>query len=370
MARKSTRRDFLRGKSAADALSDMAEKIVSDLDPVEGPVTGSYLVHVARPAMAGQFELFFNAGQYQADLEAALEALDVVEALETQMTYFRETSEISRINRLAAEEPVEVEPRLFALLEQSLRLSKETGGAFDITASPLWEVWGFSRRAGRIPSETELADAMQKVGSHLVELDPAARTVRFLKPGVNLNLGSIGKGYALDRAADILAEKGIGDYLFHGGQSSVLARGALIEAKQLLDEGAGALAGWTVGIRHPLRRGVRLAEIRLRDQSLGTSGSGVQYFRHQGRRYGHILDPRTGWPAEELLSATVIAPEAALADALATAMFVMGKEASLEYCRLRPEVAAVLVSPPTQSSGVEISTAGLGEDPLRLLEPL
>lgn len=370
MSRKSTRRDFLRGKSAADAVSDMAEKVVSDMDPVEGPVAGGYLVHVARPAMAGQFELFFNAGQYEADLEAALEALDLIEALEAQLTYFRDTSEISRINRLAAEEPVEVEPRLFALLEQSLRLSEETGGAFDITASPLWEVWGFSRRAGRIPGETELADAMEKVGSQFVELDPATRTIRFRKPGVKLNLGSIGKGYALDRAAEILAEKGIGDYLFHGGQSSVLARGALIEAKQIRGEGGDVPAGWTVGVRHPLRRGTRLAEIRLRDQSLGTSGSGVQFFRYQGRRYGHVLDPRTGRPAEALLSATVIAPDAALSDALATAMFVMGVEASLEYCRLHPEIGVVLVSPPIQGGDVEIRTAGLGEDQLRLLEPL
>ncbi len=231
MPRKSSRRDFLRGKSAADAMADLTEPILADMAPLEMPAAASYLVHVARPAMAGQFELFFNAGQYENDLEAGLEALDVVEDLEEQLSYFRKASEINRINSMAAHEPVEVEPRLFDLLERSLRLSEETGGAFDITAAPLGEVWGFSRRAGRVPSESELAEALDSVGSDLVKLDAAAHTVRFRKASVKLNLGSIGKGYALERAAEVLAEKGIGDYLFHGGHSSVLARGACLAGK-------------------------------------------------------------------------------------------------------------------------------------------
>ncbi len=363
MPRKSTRRDFLRGKSAADALSDLGDQIVSESGPLEGPDEDAYLVHVARAAMAGQFEVFFNAGQYETGLEAAMEALDLVEALEAQMTYFRETSEISRINRLAAYEPVEVEPRLFALLESALELSKQTSGAFDITASSLWEAWGFSRRAGRIPSEAELAEARQMVGSHLVELDSAARTVRFHKPGVKLNLGSIGKGYALDRVAELLAEKDMGDYLLHGGRSSVLARGPSIKAFSPAEGPSKEEQGWRVGVRHPLRRQERLVEIRLRNQSLGTSGSGVQFFWHHGRRYGHVLDPRTGWPAEGLLSATVIAPSAALSDALATALFVMGPELALKFSTGRPELGVILVCPASSGAGFEMKTAGLRENP-------
>ncbi|NUQ63663.1 MAG: FAD:protein FMN transferase [Pirellulales bacterium] len=363
MPRKSTRRDFLLGKSAADAVGDLADGFASGICPLEEPAGGAYLVHVARPAMAAQFELFFNAGQYEADLEAALEALDLVESLEQQMTWFRDASELSRINRSAAHEPVEVEPGLFALLQRSLELSDQTGGAFDITAGPLWEVWGFSRRSGRIPTATELAQARESVGSHLVELDSAARTVHFRKPGVRLNLGSIGKGYALDRSAEILAEKGIGDYLFHGGQSSVLARGTNIEARLPQNDEGNPASGWTVGLRHPLRRGDRLAQIRLRDQSLATSGTGVQFFWHQGKRYGHILDPRTGWPAEGLLSATVVAPNATLSDALATAVFVMGAEQAFDFCADRPEIGLVLVLP-AKSGGLEVKTAGLDESQL------
>lgn len=368
MPRKSTRRDFLRGKSAADAVADVGDRIVSELDAVEGPLGGAYMVHVARPAMAAQFELFFNAGQYETDLETALEALDLVESLEGQMTYFRQTSAISRVNRLAADGPVEVEPWLFELLESALKLSDATGGAFDITASPLWEVWGFSRRAGRIPSEAELEEARQAVGSHWVELDRNARTVRFHKRGVRLNLGSIGKGYALDRVAGFLMEKGIGDYLLHGGQSSVLARGTRFGLRAPDTQDTPGTAGWQVGIRHPLRCRDRLAEIRLRDQSLATSGTGSQYFWSGGKRYGHILDPRTGRPAEDLLSATVLAPEAALSDALATAMFVLGPGPALEFCSSRPDLGVVLVCPAMHGAGIELKTSGLSGNEIRILD--
>jgi thiamine biosynthesis lipoprotein len=357
--------------------------------------------------MACQFEVLLNAGQYEQGTETALAALDVVDALEDQLSVFRPHTELSRINRLAAAEAVPVEPQLFRLLELCLRLHAETGGAFDITASPLWRAWGFARREGAIPNEAQLAEAMSRVGSQLVKLDADTHTVRFLRPGVELNLGSIGKGYALDRAAEVLAAAGINDYLIHGGNSSITARGSRMEpgwrgperSKGHGSEGwhapersegrgtpAGASStpfvpqgvppsadvppdagGWTVGLPHPLRPGRRLAEIRLRDRALGTSSSEAQYFRHRGKRYGHVLDPRTGWPADKLLSATVLAPSAALADALATAFYVMGHEAALDFCRTRPELAAVLVAPATRGQRFEIHSIGLEQDDLTVL---
>ena len=153
--------------------------------------------------------------------------------------------------------------------------------------------------------------------------------------------------------------------LLHGGQSSILARGCRLG--KLGHASPEKPAGWTVGIRHPLRYDRRLAEICLVDRALGTSGSGVQFFRHKGRRLGHILDPRTGQPAEGILSTTVLAPNAATADALATAFYVMGVEGALEYCRARPEVAAIIVSPARRAGGIEIQSAGLGEDEWELL---
>ena len=154
---------------------------------------------------------------------------------------------------------------------------------------------------------------------------------------MELNLGGIGKGHALDRMSEMLRGDAVEHFLLHGGHSSVLARGSR----------AGSTAeqsGWTVGLAHPLRPGERLAEFRLQNQALGTSGSGTQYFYHQGQRYGHIIDPRSGRPAGAVLSSTVIAPTAAEADALSTAFYVGGIELARGYCESHPDVAAVLVT--------------------------
>ena len=354
MARRSTRREFLRGKASPEGPAGARGS----------SLPGSYLLHVSRPAMACRFELLFNAGQYPNDSAAALEALDLVQALEERISYFRSTSQLSRINALAAETAVEVEPALFALLRLCLELHAQTAGAFDVAAAPLWEVWGFSRRAGRIPSNEEIAEALDRTGSHLIELDPGRQTVRFKRAGVRINLGSIGKGYALDRAGEVLAAAGVGDFLFHGGQSSVLARGSRLEPAR----GQPPLAppGWSVGVRHPLWPRRRVADIRLRDRALGTSASTMQFFRHRGRRYAHILDPHSGRPADGVLSATVVAPSAAVADALSTAFFVMGPEQALAFCRARPEIAAVLICPGAHRGRHEVHTAGFREGELCL----
>ena len=127
--------------------------------------------------------------------------------------------------------------------------------------------------------------------------------------------------------------------------------------------------GWVVGIAHPLQRGVRLAEVRLRDRALGTSGSGTQYFLHEGRRYGHVIDPRTGQPAEGVLSASVVAPTAAQADALATAFCVMGAAEAIRYCQDREELGAVLACSARQGAGLVIRSTGLEEDELRMIDP-
>ena len=177
--------------------------------------TGSY----SRRAMACTFEVFIDGGRYRNAAPAALAALDLVDRLEDQLSIFRPDSEISRLNRDAAFDPVEVEPRLYALLAEAVELYRETGGAFDITAGQLSRVWGFTRREGRVPTGDELEAARERIGGQHLELDRAAGTVRFLRPGLEINLGSIGKGYALDRLAEQLAAEGIEDCLLHGGAS-------------------------------------------------------------------------------------------------------------------------------------------------------
>lgn len=305
--------------------------------------------------MACEFHVYLNAGQHRASTDHAVAALDLVDRLEDQLSVYREHSELSRINRTAARYPVLVETRLFQLLQQALDLHQQTQGAFDITAGPISKLWGFYRREGRMPGEDEIALVLEQVGSQHVELDAAAQTVHFARHGMEFNLGGIGKGYALDRCVEQLVENDVDDFLIHGGQSSIVGRGS----RQGLDEGQ---AGWSVALCHPLRSEIRLGEIWLRNQALGTSGTAHQFFYHQGKRYSHILDPRTARPAEGLLSTTVLAPTGALADALATAFFVMGVEASLAYCDAHPDIAAILVAPGDRSGSLDVHSVGLTED--------
>jgi thiamine biosynthesis lipoprotein len=290
------------------------------------------LLRVARQAMATTFEVCIPFGATGA-LAAAQSALDLIDDLEAQMSVYRPDSEVSRINRLAAERPVSVEKDLFSLLERAARITAETAGAFDITAGPLIKSWGFYSRSHRIPSALERAEVLDRVAMSNVILDSVRQTIQYRGAGVEINLGSIGKGHALDRAARMLREEwGFGSALLHGGHSSVYAIGA-----------TPGDDGWRVGIRHPWEPGERLAIVRLCDRALATSAATFQYLEHEGRKLGHILDPRTGWPAEEIASASVVAPSAAEADALATAFFILGVEPARDYCACHPQVGAVLL---------------------------
>lgn len=350
--RSANRRQFLSGPFS----------LVSPRDPPAAePLDHSprtYLIQVGRQAMACEFEVLLNAGQYPGGEDAALEALDVVDTLEAQLSIYRETSELSRVNRLAASEPVSVEPRLFELLERCAAWHRDTRGAFDVAVGALLRTWGFVRRQGRIPSADDLAAARERSGMDHVRLDAANQTVSFARPGIELNLGAVGKGYALDRASEKLANRMIDDFLIHGGQSSILASGSR----------SGEPSGWRVAIRHPLRPERALAECRLRDQALGTSGSGVQHFHHGGKRFGHLLDPRSGQPAEACLSASVIAPTAAEADALSTAFYVLGVDAARDYCQSHPEIGAILVAPGARSGSIEVAAINLPDDAWRRVD--
>lgn len=326
--------------------------------------------------MACEFEVVLNAGQYPSGPDAAVAALDLVDQLEAQLTVYRDTSEVSRLNARAATEPVAVESRLFELLEQAIALSQETGGSFDVTSGPLSKVWGFYRRQGQMPAESAVAGALALVGSDGLKLDREVQAVQFDRPGMEINLGAIGKGYAIDRAAGLLLSEGVSDFMIHGGNSSVLASGSRMldtspqkpaEPPSTTADQPPAETGWTVALRHPLKPDQRLAEFRLIDQALGTSGSGTQYFHHQGKRYGHILDPRTGWPADGVLSSTVIAPTAAEADALSTALYVMGLERATEFCSRHPEISALLTTAGTRAGTIELHPLNLAENSWRVL---
>jgi thiamine biosynthesis lipoprotein len=325
---------------------------------------GEHDVHtlvVGREAMACRFEIVFNAGEVPDDTAIAFDCLDLVDAIESQITVYRDTSELAHLNAHAAEGWQPVEPDLFALLLAARELHERTAGGFDMAAGPLVRTWGFLRRQGRTPTPAELAEARAATGMQWVELDEAGSRVRFTRPGVELNPGAIGKGWAIDRVMDRLRECAVPSALVHGGASSVRAIGG---QRSMLP----GRRGWPVGVRHPLRPNRRLATVQLADRALGTSGSGTQFFIERGRRLGHILDPRTGLPAEGALSATVVAPTAAEADSLSTALYVLGPAGLARLAPSGGPVGAILVVPGEASGAVRVLTSNL-PDGLFALEP-
>ena len=252
-------------------------------------------------------------------------ALDEVDRIEQQLSVFRVDSEVSKLNREAALAPVKVDQSLYQLLSLCKELHHDTEGAFDVTSGPLTRCWGFLMRQGRVPTPEQIEEAISSVGSEKLLLDPSG-SVFFTRSDIEINFGSIGKGYALDRIASI----------FDSQKQSCLLNAAGSSFRAIGSD------TWTVGLRDPTVKSRRLGVLRLRNCSMSTSGSEEQFFESEGRRYGHIIDPRTGWPSESVTSVTVVTDSAAVSDALATAFFVAGRQLAERYCKSHPEVAAIL----------------------------
>jgi len=306
----------------------------------ESPSADS-LFHLLRPSMGTTAEVFLYAadGQRAAELfEAAFEEIDRVESA---LSTYRPTSEASRINREAGEGPVTTDPETFDLLQRAFAFSERTGGAFDITAGPLVRAWGFFGDEGRFPSPEELSEARNRSGWEKVSLNEARREIRFLTPGVELDLGAIGKGWALDRAAERLRALGVEAALVVLGQNNYYAVGA-----------PPGTRGWPIHVPDPRSPGEPLSTVHLRDRSLSTSGSSERYFERAGTRYSHIIDPRTGRPARGLTQVTVTAPSAADSDALSTALFVLGADEGPAVVEMDESVSALLVTGPETNGRV------------------
>jgi thiamine biosynthesis lipoprotein len=308
------------------------------------------LIKLGRQAMACQFEIVLPPSERSRvnEIHRVFEEIDRFEQL---MTVYREDSHLSEINRCAHPDPVRVDPDLWPVLELSIRLWSETSGAFDITSGPLTRAWGFFLRRGRLPHNEELRETMGRIGTQHIELNQQERTIRFTRQ-LELNLGSIGKGYALDRAAALLQQCGVRHALMHAGNSSILAFGSKAERSE---------PGWKIGVRNPRDPDSDLAFINLQNRAMATSGIAEQRFTANGREYGHIIDPRTGRPAEGNLSATAVAATAAEADALSTAFFVMRLEEVTRYCDNSPDKGALLVTGQPEEH-LQIHSVGLDSE--------
>ncbi len=264
--------------------------------------------------MATRFELVLP-GKVTPGLQAAAEeALDEIERIEGQLSYYRPTSEICALNREAGVRPVRVNLEVFRLLQLAVQLSAQTLGAFDITVAPLLRIWGFSGGASRIPSADQLSEAKSQVGCHHLLFNEENQTVRFTHPSVQIDLGSIGKGYAIDCAAGILHDHEIHSALLHGGTSTVIAMGHGIDDQI-----------WKVALPAPTGCSPReIKTVELHESALSFSACWGKSFTQEGKTFGHVIDPHTGEPTEAAQFAAVMHSSATITDALSTALLVRG----------------------------------------------
>ncbi len=240
------------------------------------------------------------------------EALAEIVRLESRLSLYRPASDISWINAHAGHRAVKVEPTLFALLQRSVALSAATDGAFDITVGPLMRAWKFVGDSGALPSPEVVADARSRAGYQHLDLDARASTIRFGRPGMSIDLGAAGKGYAIDEAIALLRAHGLASALLHGGTSSVHAIG------QPPDRDA-----WKIAWRAP---GGAEHTFNLRDSALSVSAVHGKAFWSDGRQYGHVIDPRTGVPTDAATSTVVTGATSLECDALSTALLVLGAD--------------------------------------------
>jgi thiamine biosynthesis lipoprotein len=255
-------------------------------------------------------------GYDRRQMETAVDAaFDEARRLDELLSNYKSSSEWSEVNRSAAQRPVTVGPELFHLLAACLEYSRQSEGAFDISVGPLMKVWGFYKGSGRLPHKAEVRAALTKVGYRHVQLDPAKWTVRFDRPGVELDPGGIGKGYAVDRMVEKLKEKGITIAMVSGAGSSIYGLGAPPNEPR----------GWRVNIRDPKDDRKTIETVYLKNESMSTSGNYEKFFRAEGRIYSHIMDPRTGYPASGMLSVSMIAPRTLDSEAWTKPYFINGR---------------------------------------------
>ncbi len=274
-----------------------------------------------------------SAELWHEDRAAGEAALDAVFAemhrIDRLMSHYKPDSQLSRINRDAAAGPVAVDRELALLIAKSLEFSEMSGGAFDITYASVGYLYDY--REKRHPTDAEIQVALPAVNWRHVAVDPDASTVRFLAPGVRIDLGGIAKGYAVDRSTALLAARGIAHARVTAGGDS-----------RLLGDRRGR--PWMVGIRHPDDAGRVVLRLPLEDTAISTSGDYERFFDEDGVRYHHIIDPATGKSPHAVRSVTVIGPDATLTEGLTKSLFILGPERGIALIDGREDVDAVIIA--------------------------
>lgn len=277
------------------------------------------------------------------EVAAAIDdAFAEMKRIEGLMSRWIAESEVSKINGLAAIRPTRVSPEVLKVIRRAGEISKASGGYFDISIGGLLDLWGFEGDGGRVPGKNEVDEALCSVGYKGIHVDVTASSVELRRKGMRIDLGGIAKGYAVDRAFEVLASRGYGNLIVNAGGDMRVG-------------GKKPKGPWIIGIQDPRDRSRMLATLDASDVCVATSGDYERYFTVEGKRYHHLLDPFTGFPARGCRSVTILAKDALSADALATAVFVMGPKRGLDLIERMEEVEGLIIS----SDGEMIVSEGL-----------
>lgn len=258
-------------------------------------------------------------------------AISEISRIEKEISSWDPESETSKIIANAGIQPVKVNRESFDLITRAVKISELTEGAFDITYASMDRIWKFDGSMNHLPTDDEIAQSIRKVGYKNIVLDPEHQTVFLKNKGMRIGFGAIGKGYAADKAKQLLISEGV--------------NGGIINASGDLTTWGTQPDGspWMVGITNPLNKNKVFSWFPLDNNAVVTSGNYEKFVEFNGKKYTHIIDPRTGWPVSGLTSVTIFAPKAELADALATSVFVMGRETGIDFINQLPGMECVIV---------------------------
>lgn len=281
--------------------------------------------------MGSRFDITVVANDSIEGSEYIAIAIEEITRIEKLISSWDANSQTSLINRNAGIQPVKVELELFQLIERAIRISRLTDGAFDISYASMDKVWKFDGSVTELPSKETINNSITKVGFQNIILDKEKQTVFLKLEGMKIGFGAIGKGYAADKAKDLLLSKGVSSGIVNAS-GDMNTWGKQPNGKE-----------WKIALTNPLDKNKVFALLPVSDAAVVTSGNYEKYITINGKRYTHIIDPRTGYPSTGIISVTVFAPKAELADALATSVFVMGKETGLDRINQLPNVECVLI---------------------------
>ncbi|MBC8551561.1 MAG: FAD:protein FMN transferase [Candidatus Brocadiales bacterium] len=349
--------EFYLSDKNADKIASL-EKIKYGYEDGTGQKQELKLFKKASLSMGTVFEVtIYAADKYIAE-KTFNDVFQEINRLDYLMSNYKKESVLSQLNINASAEPTVCNKELANVIEQSLQYSDITDGAFDITIGPLMKKWGFFKKQGRIPGKEELESALESVSYKNIIIEEKAKqsfaknpvtfkTVFFKNPGTRIDLGGIGKGYAVDRAASVLKENGISSALINFA-GNIYTFGT-----------PPGKDSWVIGLQHPRDSEDLLGTFEIKDKAVSTSGDYEKFFTIEGKRYSHIIDPRTGDPVKDIVSVTIVTGNATRADALSTGVFVLGQEKGMDLIEQMPDVEGIIIYEDADSKLITKTSSGM-----------